>query len=300
MLDVLGLGAHAVDQVYRLPAAPDFHGLHSKLRVSRHTVSCGGQVATALSTCAAFGLPAAYLGPLGTDDNAARVRAELDGHGVDLSHALVRPGGSQYAVILIDDHSGERVVLWDRPPSLTLAASDLPVLTPHSARAVLVDDVDAEASAELARRASAVGLPVVTDLDHLTPHTEAIIRAASPPILSEHLPMALTHEPTLERALRALRAWTPGIITVTLGREGALSLVGDDLVHEPGVQVTPVDTTGSGDVFRGAFLAGLLRGFDIRRTLRLANRVAAASCTRPGAMGGVPTRDEARRWLAEA
>lgn len=257
-------------------------------------------MATALSTCAAFGLHAAYLGPLGTDDNAARVRAELDGHGVDLSHALVRPGGSQYAVILIDDHSGERVVLWDRPASLTLTASDLPVLTPRSARAVLVDDVDAEASAELARRASAVGLPVVTDLDHLTPHTEAIIRAASHPILSEHLPMALTHEPTLERALRALRAWTPGIITVTLGREGALSLVGDDIVHEPGVQVTPVDTTGSGDVFRGAFLAGLLQGFDIRRTLRLANRVAAASCTRPGAMGGVPTHDEARRWLAEA
>lgn len=300
MLDVIGLGAHAVDQVYRLPAAPDFHGLHSKLRVSRHTVSCGGQVATALSTCAAFGLHAAYLGPLGTDDNAARVRAELDGHGVDLSYALVRPGGSQYAVILIDDHSGERVVLWDRPVSLTLSAADLPSLTPDTARAVLVDDVDAAASAELARRAAVAGIPVVTDLDHLTPHTEAIIRAASHPILSEHLPMALTHEATLEQALRAMRAWTPGIITVTLGKGGALALVGDTLVHEPGIEVQPVDTTGSGDVFRGAFLAGLLHGFDIRRTLRLANRVAGASCTRPGAMGGVPTRDEARRWLAEA
>ena len=46
-LDVVGIGANSVDYVYRLPAAPDFHSIHSKLRLAGHSVSCGGQVATA-------------------------------------------------------------------------------------------------------------------------------------------------------------------------------------------------------------------------------------------------------------
>ena len=297
MFDVVGIGANSVDFVYRLPAAPDFHGASSKLRLTGHSVSCGGQVATAMAACAAFGLKAAYAGAIGSDENARRLESELGSRGVDLSLLVRRPGGNQFAAILIENDSGERIVLWDRPDSLLLADADLPAAALRSARAVLVDDVDARASLEAARIAAAAGVMVTTDLDHMTPFTEALVRTASHPILAEHLPEALTGEADLERALRKLRAWNPGLLTVTAGERGAVALDGDRFVHVDGFQVEAVDTTGSGDVFRGAFIAGLLQGLPTAELLRFANAAAAVSCTKAGALDGVPTADEVQKLL---
>jgi sugar/nucleoside kinase (ribokinase family) len=75
--DVVGVGANSVDYVYRLPAAPATEGQHAKLRIESHTVSCGGQVTTALCAAAAMGLRAKYIGTLGSDSNGFLMKAEL-------------------------------------------------------------------------------------------------------------------------------------------------------------------------------------------------------------------------------
>jgi sugar/nucleoside kinase (ribokinase family) len=61
--------------------------------------------------------------------------------------------------------------------------------------------------------------------------------------------------------------------------------------------VDVVDTTGAGDVFRGAFIVALLRGDAPDAILRFANAAAALSCTRAGALGGVPTREAVEKLL---
>jgi sulfofructose kinase len=61
-----------------------------------------------------------------------------------------------------------------------------------------------------------------------------------------------------------------------------------------------VDTTGTGDVFRGAFIYGLLNRFTSRELLRFANAAAAVSCTRRGAMNGIPHLDDARDLIESA
>jgi sugar/nucleoside kinase (ribokinase family) len=61
-----------------------------------------------------------------------------------------------------------------------------------------------------------------------------------------------------------------------------------------------VDTTGAGDVFRGAFIRALLRGEAPDAMLRFANAAAALSCTRLGAIGGVPSLEEVERLLRES
>jgi len=297
VFDVVGIGASSVDYVYRLPSAPQFHGPASKMHLLGHAVSCGGQVATAMAACAAFGLRAAYAGAVGDDDNGRRLLEALAARGVDVSLTVRRRGGTQFAAILIDNHSGERVVLWDRPDTLLLTGSDLPEAALRAARAVLVDDVDPRASLEAARIARSAGVPVATDLDHLTPLTEDIIRAASHPILSEHLPEALTGERDLELALRKLREWNAGLLTVTVGERGAVALDGERFIQVDGFRVSAVDTTGSGDVFRGAFIAGLLQGLPAAELLRFANAAAAVSCTKAGAMDGVPAPAEVQALL---
>jgi sugar/nucleoside kinase (ribokinase family) len=292
MFDVVGLGANSVDYVYRLPQYPRPDSPTAKIRISSHFISCGGQVTTALCTCAAMGLRTKYIGALGNDDNGRLIRDELARRGVDIAHTAVRDARNAFAVILLDDVQGERVVLWDRSSQLELTPAEIDPAAIRDARLLHVDDVDAEASIRAASMARAVGIPVTSDFERVGDRTEALIAAVTIPIFAEHVLEPLTGERDFERALRALRRRHAGMLCVTLGARGAMLLDGDRLHQETAFHVTVVDTTGAGDVFRGAFIAALLRGDAPGDILRFANAAAAISCTRLGAMNGVPTLAE--------
>ncbi len=290
--DVLGVGANSVDFVYRLPAYPRPDSAFAKLPITDHLISCGGQVTTALATCAAMGLSTSYIGTIGSDAHGRRMRDELQRRGIDLSHAITRDAGNPFAVILLDDREGERVVLWHRDPRLALAASEMDRDAIVSARLVHVDDVDLDASIEAARLARAAGTPVTSDIERTTEDVRALIGAVTIPIFAEHVPLALTGETELPRALERLRKPHHAMLCVTLGARGALLLAAGEIIQEPGIAVKTVDTTGAGDIFRGAFIYALLRGDAPREILRFANAAAALSCTKLGAMSGVPTMAE--------
>ncbi len=60
-----------------------------------------------------------------------------------------------------------------------------------------------------------------------------------------------------------------------------------------------VDTTGAGDSFVAGFLTGVLRKWDMRECARFAGAVAAMNIRAVGATAGIPTFDEARRFMRE-
>lgn len=298
--DVVGIGANSVDYVYRLPAAPRADSPTAKLRISSHSVSCGGQMATALAACAALGLRTAYVGASGSDDNGRRIRQELRGRGIDLSHLVTREAPNQFAVITVDERTGERVVLWDRDDRLLLQPDEVPAALIASARLVHVDDVDEGAAIRAATLAREAGVPATSDLDRVTDRTPELVAAVSIPIFAEHVLPAITGEADHERGLYKLRETHTGILCVTLGPRGSMLLVGDELCYEPGVEVDAVDTTGAGDVFRAGFIHALLNGESPHDMLRFANAAAALSCTRPGALNSVPSLADVVAFMDEA
>ena len=74
--DVVGLGANSVDFVHLLPGYPQPFGSFAKMKIQKQQILCGGQMATAMCTCARLGLRAKYVGVTGTDANGRRVRAD--------------------------------------------------------------------------------------------------------------------------------------------------------------------------------------------------------------------------------
>jgi sugar/nucleoside kinase (ribokinase family) len=298
--DVVGIGATSVDFVYLLPAYPAPTASLAKMRISRHFISCGGQVATALATCARLGLRSKFVGVTGTDDNAKRVRHELADRGVDLNDVVIRDVSNQYAVILVDEHSGERIVLWDRDDKLKLRERELPPDVIAATRVVHVDDVDQDAAIRAATLARAAGTVVTSDIDRVNERTMELAKAVTIPIFAEHVPSSITGINDPAEALRALRSEFDGVLCVTLGVRGAIALDGDKLVHIPAFAVDALDTTGAGDVFRGGFIYGFFSGWPLEEILRFANAAAAVSCTRLGAMASVPSAEEAQRLIARA
>jgi sugar/nucleoside kinase (ribokinase family) len=296
--DVIGIGENSVDSVNLLPGYPQPYGPAAKMRIRERRVLCGGQMATAMCACARLGLRAKYVGVTGTDDNGRRIRAELRGRNVDISDLVIRDVENRFAVILVDETTGDRIVLWDRDERLRLREQEIPAAALGAATVVHVDDVDDEVAVRAARLARDAGALVTSDIDRVTDRTEELAAAVTHAIFAAHVPPRLVGTNDMGAALRALHQRFGNIVVVTMGEHGAMAFDGERLHREPAFPVHAIDTTGAGDVFRGGFIYALVHGLPIDQALRTANAAAAVSCTRLGALNGVPTLDEVRELMA--
>jgi sulfofructose kinase len=297
LVDVVGLGLNATDLVLTVR---EFPALGGKARVLATSQQAGGQVATALVTCQRLGLRARYIGKVG-DDAAGRFQlASLRREGLDLRYLRVaRRTPNQFGCILVDQRTGERTVFWDRDPRLAVTPRQFNPQAITTARLLHVDGCDVEASIQAARWARRARLPVVADLDTVYKRVEDLFPHLDYLLASANFLPAVTGEPdpfkVLEFMAREYKVPVPGM---TLGRDGALVLAGGRFHYSPGFVVETVDTTGAGDVFHGAFIYGLLAGWDIDRTLDFSNAMAALNCTALGARGGIKTQADAERLMA--
>src|ERR1700693_1827227 len=116
--DVVGVGLNATDTLILLSRFPAYAG---KVAFEEEILSPGGQVASAMVTCAHLGLKVKYIGTVG-DDERGRIQLEsLRDSGINLDDVEVRENcPNQTAYILIDQATGERTVLWQRNDCLRL------------------------------------------------------------------------------------------------------------------------------------------------------------------------------------
>jgi len=265
-VDVVGLGLNATDT---LMMVREFPALGGKERVVASSVQAGGQVATALVTCRRLGLKARYIGKVG-DDPAGRFQlASLRREGLDVAHVqVVRGAPTQFGYIVVDQATGERTVFWDRDARLIAQPKELTPTAITSARLLHLDGCDVEACLRAARWARRARIPVVADLDTVYKKVETLFPYIDYLIASANFLPAVTGDAdpfkVLENMAREYRVRVPGM---TLGRDGALVYQAGRFYYSPAFVVETVDTTGAGDVFHGAFLYGLLAGWDIARTL---------------------------------
>jgi sulfofructose kinase len=211
---------------------------------------------------------------------------------------IIRDAQNQFAVILVDETNGDRIVLWDRDERLQMRERDIPIEAIAASRVLHVDDVDQAAAILAARIAREGNVPTTSDIDRITDRTQELIDAVSVPIFAEHVPTRVTGINDQEKALCALRKPHHRMLCVTLGERGAMALDEAGVHHAPAFQVDAIDTTGAGDVFRAGFIFAMLRGWPTPEILRFANASAAVSCTRLGALGGIPALEEVETLLA--
>jgi ribokinase len=99
-------------------------------------------------------------------------------------------------------------------------------------------------------------------------------------------------------AARAARGRSDQVVVVTLGANGAVAIVGDDVIRVEGHRVAAVDTTGAGDCFVGNMAAALSRDTEFTAALRQANHAASLCVQALGASGSMPrlgNEEQARR-----
>jgi sulfofructose kinase len=291
--DVAGFGLNSVDL---LAVVAEHPAVNSKQRLQRATRLPGGEIATAMVACAKLGWRASYIGSFGGDDLGALSRESLIEAGVHVGDSrTVRSATNQFAIILVDARSGARTVLWDRHPDLAWEPSEVPREAVTAGRLLIVDCHETAAAAQAARYAREAGVPTIVDVEKVRPGIAELLHRIDVIITAQDFPCALTGHEDLGRALAVMASEFPAqLVCVTLGEQGSLARHGGREIRTPAFQVDCVDTTGAGDVFRGAFAAACLRSpdADVEELLEYANAVAALNCRALGARGGLPTPGE--------
>jgi sugar/nucleoside kinase (ribokinase family) len=107
----------------------------------------------------------------------------------------------------------------------------------------------------------------------------------------------LTQAESVEQALEILAEYTPYVI-IKDGANGAYARYQGRTYHAPAIPVTPLDTTGAGDVFNAGFLAAYLQGHNPQECLRWGNFGGGRSTEGPGGISTAPTLAELEKWLA--
>ena len=169
-----------------------------------------------------------------------------------------------------------------------------------SGRMLLLDCYETAAATQAARYAREAGVPTVLDVEKVRPGIIDLLQQIDVIIAAQEFPSALTGYEDPGRALEAMsREYSAHLVCVTLGEEGSLARCHGREIRTAGFQVDCVDTTGAGDVFRGAFAAACLRDphADVEDLLTYANAVAALNCRALGARSGIPTADEIDQLL---
>ncbi|HKW89835.1 MAG TPA: PfkB family carbohydrate kinase [Candidatus Acidoferrales bacterium] len=284
-VDVCGVGLNAADTILELPRFP---ASNSKLACNSVNVLPGGQVASALVACRAWGLTARYVGSVGDDAASEMHEREFRSHHIEAHLIRHKKRASPHSYILLDSRSGERTILSQRDPQLELKASQLQRGWISYSRLLLVDGHDTEAAAQAAKWAREAQIPVVADIDTRYPGVEVLLEHTDYLFSSQDFPKRFTKNSNLLQALREIsRRFGCRVAGSTLGSFGAVAWDGIRAHYSPGFSVQAVDTTGAGDVFHAGLAYGILKGWDTPRMLEFSNAAAALNCTALGARGGI-------------
>ena len=112
---------------------------------------------------------------------------------------------------------------------------------------------------------------------------------------NEHELASLYPEQSAEETILA----NEGKIIVTLGSAGVAYGEKGAIKKVPSFKVEPVDTTGAGDTFNGAFATAIVNNKSIEEAIHYGNAAAALSILKLGAQEGMPTAEEVAIFLEE-
>jgi sulfofructose kinase len=296
--DVVGLGQNSVDL---LAVLGEFPRSNTKHRIEKFARLPGGQVASAMVCCARLGWKARYIGRFGTDELGQFGVSSLEQEGVDVSAVQIVDAHTRFAIVLVDQRTGDRTVLWDRDAALSVRPGDVSDEVWSSGRVLHVDCEDIQAATAAAKRARSHGVLTAIDVEAVLPGVPALLRHMDVIIASEGLPEKLTGHHDLGTALAAMaREYGPAVACVTLGQSGSLALCQGREIRTPAFDVPVVDSTGAGDAFRGGFISGYLQGgasAEVEDVLTFATAVAALKCRTLGARDGLPRPADVEQFL---
>jgi len=150
------------------------------------------------------------------------------------------------------------------------------------------------------------GRGIVTVVDVVVPHDHNGLEELRPllPHIDFFLPnddeaQRLTGLADVDRQIETFLSHGVGTVVITRGPDGSIAARDQERWRAEAYHVKSIDPSGSGDAFDAGIITGILRRWDMARTLRFAAALGASATTAIGTTDGVFTPDEAEAFLNE-
>jgi len=284
-MNILNFGSLNIDLVYQVEhiVRPG-----ETIASSAHQVFAGGKGANQSAALARAGATVFHAGQVGQDGQW--LVDTLAGQGVDVQHIRVGDVPTGHALIQVDRHGQNSIVLFAGANAQIDRGAINAVLAHFDRGDMLLLQNEINDVSYLIAAAAARGLTVCLNPAPFGPQVRAYpLESVDWLIVNETEATGLAGAATLA----ALTALCPHAhIALTLGAAGVQYRSPTEQFHLPAPQVEAVDTTGAGDTFIGYFLHGLTAGLTARDAIARAVQAAALCVTRPGAMGSIPAANE--------
>jgi len=301
-LQVVGIGIATLDVLIRLKDMPTWeHGT----RIDNFRFDGGGLVGTAMVASAKLGARTGFIGTVGNDEAAELKMRSMIKVGVDISRIVKRSEpDDQVVFVFVHSETGERVFSgvgrWGRSP-LLIEELDKEYIT--SADFLHLDGFHYEACLQAAKWMKEANKIVVIDCSKtnraVDDRTRRLVENVDVLISGSGFAKGLTGISNIWDAGKAILDIGPRIFVETAGEDGSYTITAQEQFHTPAFRVNVVDTTGAGDVFHGAYIVGMIHGWDLHQIAQFSTAVSAIKCTKLGGRAGIPSFDEVMSFLKE-
>ncbi|MFN3648868.1 MAG: adenosine kinase [Armatimonadota bacterium] len=256
-------------------------------RIYTHLVNteAGGSGANTMFGVALLGGTACYTSRVGSDEHAQLYRQGLEAKGVKPN--LGSGEGATGVSLIFVTPDAQRTMCTYLGRSRELTAADVNLEDLRQSRYLYVTaylwdtDNQKEAVLHAMREANRAGVRVALSLSdpfcvhrHKDELLELIRNHVDVLFGNWHEAQTLTDTETPRDAVRALAQYSD-VAVVTMDEKGSLLQQGEQVVEVPVYPVTPVDTTGAGDMYAAGILYGLTQGYSLEVTGRIAAYAAA-------------------------
>lgn len=279
-----------------------------KVSSERVFVEFGGGASNAAVSAARLGLRAGIISSIGDDEYGQSIRAHLKKEGVDTRFLQYSSRHTGFSFILVHQKTGEHIAFIHYGASEDCA---LPVDVANIATEwFYVSSLNTPRWKRVMQALTRTSARIAWNPGNAQLHAEptilqSILKRVEVLLLNEDEARALRLHLNLggknyHHDVRALHALGPRIVVITRGRKGSVAYDGQiEHVSRPVIE-KPVDTTGAGDSYGSAFIAGLhMYGGDIDRSLELAALNSQANVTVIGAQKGLLYYADLPRHLQE-
>lgn len=293
MPEVIVLGDVTIDLVARLESYPlaggDVQPLETIARL-------GGTSLTTAVMLARLGVEAALVARVGSDIFGDYILAQMEQEGLSNRWMERDPSVLTGLVYVAVTPDGQRTLFGGAGANRNLAASALATdeITRshwlHVTSYNVLDEHSLDATMRTMRAAHGAGVPVSLDIGlapvRLAPESLARVADGADVLFPSEDSGEVSHH---GRTVLRKR-----------GAAGCTILTDNAPLSVPAFRVPVVDTTGAGDAFDAGYIAGQVRGLDLRSSTLLANACGAAAVSVLGAGNAMPGREVVLRHLHDA
>ena len=313
MFKVLSAGFVCGDLVLR--PVDDLPPLGGNRFVDDARLTIGGCAANAAVAFARLlaetGGQAGLAGRVGDDDLGWLLRHALEAEGVDTSPLLATTGVATAINTALVAAGGERsfyvfggacnlVTPDDLPDSLLRGFDHL-----HLAAMGALPGLAADAGADVARRARALGLTVSLDMTLNPPRDSRADILPLLPHIDLFLPnlgeaQAVLGDGSVDDLLARGLASGVGLMAIKLGATGCALATEGERCQLPAFDVPVLDTCGAGDAWAAGVIYGWLQGWPVADIGLFANAAGALCVQSPGAIDGLGDAAKISGFLSAA